>query len=88
MTTHCLCVRCTDLLSPQDASATTTPSAVTLTPGCTRLVGGEAEVCVRTACTTPQGQSVSSVPRATSQTPAAGWTALMPAHVSSSEDAH
>lgn len=69
-------------ISPQDVSATTTPSAVILTQQCMRLVGGEAEVCVRTVCTTPQGQSVTGVPRATSRIPAAQWAVLMPAYVS------
>lgn len=63
-------------------SVTTTPNAVALSRRCTRPVGEGVEVCVRVVCTTPQGQSVTSVLKATSQTLAAGWTVLMPAYVS------
>lgn len=87
-TTDWVDVYYTNIISSQDVSATTTPSAVILTWQCTRPVGGEAEVCVRIVCTTPQGQSVTSVPRATSQTPAAEWTVLMPAFVSNAEIHH
>lgn len=72
------------LPSPQAVSATTMPSAVVLIRLCMRPVGGGVVVCVRVACTTPQGQNVTSVPQATSQTPSAKWTVLMPVYVSGS----
>lgn len=70
--------------SPQAVSVTTTPSAVILIRQCMRPVAGGVEVCVRTVRTTQQGQSVTSVPRATSPTLTAKWTVLMPAYVSGS----
>ena len=72
----------TSLSSPQAVSATTMPSAVVLTRQCTMLVGRVLEVCVRVVCTTPQGQSATSVPQATNPTPAAEWTSPTPAFVS------
>lgn len=60
------------------------PGDVVLIRLCTKPVGGGAEECVRAACTTQQGPSVIAVPQATSPIPAAKWTALTPAHVSSS----
>lgn len=85
ITPYCIqyCVL-TFLPSLQAVSVTTTPSAVVLTRQCTRPVGGGVEVCVKAVCTTLLGQSVTSVPQATSQTPAAKWTILMPAYVSGS----
>lgn len=78
------CVYCilTPVPCPQVVIVTTTPSAVDLTRRCTRPAGRGVEVCVRTVCTTPRGQSVTSVPRATSQTLTAKWTVLTPAYVS------
>lgn len=81
---NCIYCALTPMPSPQAVSVTTTPSAVVLTRVCTRPVGGGVEACVRVVCTTPQGQSVTSVPQATSQIPTAKWTVLMPAYVSGS----
>lgn len=72
----------TFLHSSQDASATTTPRAVVLTRQYMRPVAGGVEASVKAVCTTPWGQSVTSVPLATSQTHAARWTVPMPAYVS------
>jgi len=83
MNPYCMCCKLTPLPSPQAVSVTITPSAVILTRRSTRLAGGGVEVCVRAACTTPQGQSVTSVCRATSQT-ATEWTTPTPAYVSGS----
>lgn len=60
-------------------------SAAILTRRYMRPVDGGVEVCARAACTTQLGQSVTSVPQATSQTPTAEWTVLMPAYVSGFE---
>lgn len=51
-----------------------------------RPVGGGVAECVRVACTTPQGPSVTGVPRATSQTPGVGWIVPMRAYVSEEAD--
>lgn len=67
---------------PQVASAIAMPGDVISIRLCTKPVGGGAEECVRPACTTQQGPSVIAVSQATSQIPAAKWTALMPAYVS------
>lgn len=74
---------CTDSVCPQVASATTTPTAVILTWRCTKPLAREAEACVRTVCITPQGQNVTGVLWAISQTRAAQWTVRTPAYVSS-----
>lgn len=59
------------VIYPQAVSATATPSAVILIWPRTKPAGGEVEECVRLACTTQQGLSVTVVPQATSPTPAA-----------------
>lgn len=68
-------------LRRQDASATITPSAVTLTKPCTRPAAGEVEASATSVCTTRRDQSVTSVPPDTSPTPAVRWTAQTPAYV-------
>lgn len=73
---------CIHLSTPQAVNVTTMHSAAILTRHYMRPVDGGVEVCARAVCTIQLGQSVSSVPQATSQTPTAEWTVLMPAYVS------